>query len=586
MTKKRKSKVLFSLVCVLTTTVLVGCTDCNELKGDRTFTEVYSELDTFSSNKYKKYNAIVKDFNLGKKNFEGAIDIEMKGLVSVPEERENAPVLIILAGNENLVKDEDGSNKKLYKGYEYLAQSLAESGFLTLVIDTQFKDSHVDEGEIVEDKILEQLFDYHMENLKQSMNGENIYGVNLYGKGNMQKIGLIGQSSTARNIFNIANKKYDEGDTTIKGLLSITPGESLSVTSAYPDVPTSILVAEHSLNTRIGFDIYNEIEKSINRKNFASLTYLIGGDSKKFNQRIEEDKILEAKVSEMSKASEIKTRENIVLDTNLSRSIDIKKSTAQNTEDIITEEKILMDENTDLVNDVGLHENFLSSYCASFFKTIFNEDKEFENIFLGTSPSPSKMYGMNVLNKYYNSDEDLVYSANSSNIVRKRRLKVEDAIESNMFDVDTAVNFNEPTTTVELNLKKLVWEKEHPKLTIAVKNGDYSQYNALNLRWAIDSSSSLNLASQKVATLTLEDKDGKLSSVVLNSENALRKIEGREKSNESGAFNWSRYTPLSDSRIPMSKFEGVDLKNIKKVILSFESSDSGSVYVDEISLVK
>lgn len=585
MIKKVKSKVLFSLICTLSTTVLVGCTYNGDLKGDGTFTELYSELDTFSSNKYKKYNAIIKDFNLGKRNFEGAIDIEMKGLVSVPKERENAPVLIILAGNENLVKNENGSNKKLYKGYDYLAKSLAESGFLTLVIDTQFKDSYFDEDEIVEDKILEQLFDYHVDSLKKSINGENIYGINLKKKGDMGNIGLIGQSSTARNIFNICDKKYNEGDTTIKGLLSITPGESLSITSAYPDVPTSILVAEHSLNTKIGFDIYNEIERSIDRKNFASLTYLIGGDSKKFNQRIEEDKILEAKVDEIAKVSEIKSMDNTVLDVDLSRSVDAQKSATENAESIITEEKILMDENTDLVNDVGLHENFLSSYCASFFKTIFNEDDEFKNIFLGASPSPSKMYGMNVLNKYYNEKREVVYSAYSNSSVKKKRITEENVVESNMSDVDTAVNFNEPTTTVELKLKRLNWEKGHPRLIISSKESDYSQYSALNLRWAVNSSSSLNLTSQKVATVTLEDKDGKFSSVVLNSENALRKIEGREKKNESGVSNWSRYTPLSDSRIPISEFKGIDIKNIKKMTLSFDNSDSGSIYIDEISLV-
>ena len=55
MIKKVKSKVLFSLICTLSTTVLVGCTYNGDLKGDGTFTELYSELDTFSSNKYKKY---------------------------------------------------------------------------------------------------------------------------------------------------------------------------------------------------------------------------------------------------------------------------------------------------------------------------------------------------------------------------------------------------------------------------------------------------------------------------------------------------------------------------------------------------
>lgn len=585
MVKKNKSKILFGLVSVLSSTFLVGCSSSNRLKNSETFTEVYGELETFASDKYKNYTAVVKDFNLGKKNFENAIDIDMKGLISYPKEKENAPVLIILAGNENLVKEDNGFNKNLYRGYKYLAESLAESGFLTVVIDTQFKDSYFS-GEIVEDKILEELFDYHIEKLRDAISGaSNVYGVNLYNKGDINKIGLIGQSSTARNIFNICNRKYNENDFRIKGLLSITPGESLSVASAYPDVPTSILVAEHSVNTKIGFDIYNEIEKTAERNNFASLTYLIGGDSRKFNEKIEEDKILEAKVDEINKITESKIEENNSVNMRNIAVVDNEIPVVQDSESVLTEEKVLMNENTDLIVDTSLYENFLSSYCTSFFKTIFEEDTEFKNIFLGLSPSPSKLYGMNVLNKYCSGDKAVLYSPDVSPFIKNAKFDIENVVESSISDLDTAINFNEPTTVMELKLKKLKWEKEHPNITVPLKINDFSDYNAINLRWAIDSSSALNVVSQKVATVTIEDKRGNKSSVTLNSENALRKIDGREKTSENGVVNWSRYTPLSDTRIPVSIFKNIDLKNIKTINISFDNADSGSVYLESISLV-
>lgn len=587
--EKISSKILFSLVCAISSIAFSGYVKDIATKDSETFSEMYSELDTFSSNKYKKYSAITKNFDLGKKSFENSIDIDMKGLVSYPKEKNNAPILIVLSGNENLAKDANVSNKRLYKGYDYLAKSLAESGFLTLIIDTQFKDGNSDGEEIVEDKILEQLFDYHIESLKLSIEGKsNVYGLNLKDKGDLSNIGLIGQSSTARNIFNIANRKYDNQDYSIKGLLSITPGESMSISSAYPDIPTSILVAEHSLNTRIGFDMYNEIERSVGRESFATLTYLIGGNSKKFNQEIEEEKILEAKVDEMSKLTELKVEGELSEGNEDTLSINsMAKSVraVQDVQSIIEEENLLISENTDLVNDTGLHENFLSSYCASFFKSIFDEDDEFEKIFSGVSPSPTNMYGMKVLNKYYSTDKTVIYSPDVNSKVKSKRFSIEDAVESDMAEIDTAINFNEPTNTIELKLKKLEWEKENPVLKIANKGIDYSKYNSLSIRWAINSSSSLNIASQKIAVITLEDKSGKISSVVLNSENALRKIEGREKVAEDGTYNWSRYTPLSDTRVPLSSFKNIDLNNIKKVSLSFNSSDSGSVYIDEISLV-
>ena len=118
-----------------------------------------------------------------------------------------------------------------------------------------------------------------------------------------------------------------------------------------------------------------------------------------------------------------------------------------------------MNENTDLVVDTSLYENFLSSYCASFFKSIFNEDNSFENICLGDSPSPSKLYGMNVLNKYNSKDRDVIYSYDKNQYSKHPKMNISDCIESGMSDLDTAVNFNEPTTTMRLGLKNLKWEK-------------------------------------------------------------------------------------------------------------------------------
>lgn len=586
MIKKNKYKILFGLIGVLSGSFLIKCSSSDKLKNSETFTEVCGELDTFASGKYKKYTSVVEEFNLGKKNFENLIDIDMKGLISYPKEKENAPVLIVLAGNENLVKEENSQNKNLYRGYQYLAEGLAECGFLTIIIDTQFKDNYFND-EIVEDKILEELFDYHIENLKEAISGStNVYSVDLFNKGDINQVGLIGQSSTARNIFNICDRKYRENDFRIKGLLSITPGESLSISSVYPDVPTSILVAEHSVNTAIGFDIYNEIENNSRRKNFASLTYLIGGDSRKFNEKIEEDKILEATVEEKNKITESKMIEKRVIDSNtLDISDNNELALTQDVEDVLAEQKMLMKENTDLVVDTSLYENFLSSYCVSFFKTIFEEDSDFKNIFLGLAPSPSKLYGMNVLNKYYCGDKSILYSSNTGNFIKRSKLNIENVIESSVSEMDTAINFNEPTTVIELKLKKLKWEAENSRITIPLKNMDFSNYKAINLRWAIDSSSALNVVSQKVATIILEDSNGNKSSAILNSENALRKIDGKEKASEDGSVNWSRYTPLSDTRIPISVFKNIDMKNIKNISISFDNVSSGSIYLEDISLI-
>ena len=575
---KKCSLVFGAVIIMFSSMFLVGCTNENK-NSERTITKVSNEIDTLSLNKYKQYKHVIKEFNLGRKRFSEQVDIDIKGLISAPKNRKNAPILIILAGNENIVKD-GPSSRDLYRGYKYLAESLAESGFLTLVIDTQFKDTQFDDDSIVEDKILGELYDYHIENLKNSIEGKSsIYGLSLNKVGDINNIGLIGQSSTAKSIFNICSKKYESKDKSIKALLSITPGESLITTTAYPDVPTAILVAEHSLNTKTGFDIYNEIENSIDRKNVALLTYLIGGNSKKFNEKIKEEKILEAKVNEVVNSEQDDESSSNTEDTIVS------SKSVSTSDNIISEEKIAMSENVDIINDTSLHESFLSTYCISYFKSMFNEDEEFKNILFGNSVSPTKMYGLNVLNKYYNSEKEDIYSSSWTKGARFKRSSVVDVIESSMSEVDTAVNLNEPTATIEMKLKQVNWEKKRSSMSINLKNVDLSKYSAFNIRWVLNSFSSLNTSSYQSVVLTLEDSHGKASSIVLDSENALRKIEGREKIDENGYSQWSRYTPLSDTRVPFKAFKDVNLKELNKFTISFGNSESGSIYIDDVSLI-
>jgi hypothetical protein len=262
-------------------------------------------------------------------------------------------------------------------------------------------------------------------------------------------------------------------------------------------------------------------------------------------------------------------------------------------ESAITEENILKNENTDLVEDRELHENFLSSYTVEFFNSIFEKESSFTDIFAGLVSSPTKMYGMNVLNKYtgFMDKESIVssysiYSSDNETNIKKKGITITDVIESDVVEVDTALNFNEPTTTMSLKLKRVDWEQKGAYISIPLKKIDVEDYNTLSIRWAINSSSNLNLISQKAVTLTLEDKFGRTSNVVLTLENAMKKIEGREKELENGTTDWSRYTPLSDTRISLKEFKDIDLDNVKNITISFDAHDSGSIYIEDISLLK
>lgn len=542
---------------------------------------------------FDKSKSLVKNFNFGTRAFVDngeSVSVEMKGVLGVPENVKEAPIIVILSSNENYLRKNSYEGKESLHGYNYLIENLSSRGFLTLAINTQFEDVLNKDSKVVEDKVIEMITMEHLSALKQAIEGDkSIYNVNVKSKGNLENIGLIGHSTTGRTIFNLVQGIESSNTFKIKGLVSVTPGEALPVAN-YPDLPTLVLVAEHSPYTTIGFNVFNEIENAVNRESFAGLTYLVGGNSNKFNEMVKDEKLLEEKANELSQISEMKEAETENEDSKDDSSPKILPKLAKGViekDDVIKNEKDSIQENSDLIKDAKSHEEFLSSYSFDFFNRVLKESN------LSKLPAESttvtSLYGLNAMNKYYLGGGKGLYSSKKTSLISNsisENLKLSEVIESDVIEMDTAINFNEPTATIDLKLTQVDWEKENAKLRIPMIKPNLSNSNSLKVRWALNSASNLNMNNQTSIKISLRDKKDNISSIVVNPDPALKKIEGREKDNIDivGGKNlgWSRYTPLSDTIIPLSKFEGIDLTDIKEIVLSFDNSDSGSIFIEEI----
>lgn len=510
-------------------------------------------LNIFEKDNYNKYKNIVSDYDLGRVLLgenEEAIYFDLKGTIGIPKEIDNAPLIFILSGNNNSLQT-NNTTKDTYEGLRYLVDNLSKAGYLTISINTDLPIEEGNEDYIVEDKVLTLVFKKHYQYLKDSISGKsNKYPVSLYNKGDINNIGLIGQSNTGRTIYNIANQEILDGRDNIKGLLSITPNGGTYI-SSYPDIPSSILSTEHSVDTSTSFDMYNDIEKSIDRKSFSHLTYLIGGNSNKFNNLVEDNTL------------EVQANNNL--------------------------QKASMATNEDTIQDEYSHQEFLSSYSIDFFDYIF--DKNTENSLYDTNnPTVQKLYKKDILSKLFTSNRKEIFNINTfkDSKISFKDIKPKHLIESSISSIDTAINFNDPATNIELQLLLLDWKNKNASFNLSLDNKDFSEYKSISIEWSLNHASELSVNDIEKVSVILEDKDNK-SEVILLDELPLNKIDGTPESiiiEDKTISNWSRFTPIGETRIPLELFEGIDLSNIENLSINFGENESGSIYLKNIYLNK
>lgn len=557
-----KKKIYTLTLSTISICFIVGCSNIeNKLHLDRLSSIPTVEvLNTIDSKNFNKYDNTVINYNLGNTNLgEGneSVNIDLTGTIGVPKKIKNAPIIFIMSGNNNPISNEYNTEYDTYKGFDYLVDSLSKAGFLTVSINTNIVVNESQQEFIVEDKILNLVFEKHYDYLKDAIEGKtNKYSLSLYKKGDIKNIGLIGQNNTGRTIYNISNQELLKGSSNIKGLLSISPTSGTSI-SSYPDIPSSILSTEHSIDTNIGFDMYNDIEKVENRESFSQLTYLIGGDSDKFNSLVKEG-----------------TLNQFVEDTVNSSQLS----------------RVSVSTNEDTIKDESTHEEFLSSYAVDFFEYIFGKDVQ-NSLFDIKTPTVQKLYQKDILSKLHVKDTLEIFNSKSSSNITLNNIKSKDVIESSVSSIDTAIDFNEPSTNIELNLLQLDWKSKNSSLDILVdkSKSDFSNYSSISIEWALNHANELNLNDIDKVSLILEDSNKNKSKILLLDELPLNKIIGNPeiKVIDNKSFStWSRFTPIGETRIPLNLLTNINLKNIERVNIDFGDNQSGSIYLKNISLKK
>ena len=135
-------------------------------------------------------------------------------------------------------------------------------------------------------------------------------------------------------------------------------------------------------------------------------------------------------------------------------------------------------------------------------------------------------------------------------------------------------------------LLHIEWQKEGTSLKILPKQTDFSGYGEMICNMVFDSASEWNQADTQSFTLELVDKAGNRCRMSLpQGAGSLKKTPGyvdRTSLEEGEIIFWSRSSPICSIRIPMEKWNGVDLSRIDSIIMRFDQTESGSLYLENI----
>ncbi|MCC3867983.1 chlorophyllase/cutinase-like alpha/beta fold protein [Terrisporobacter mayombei] len=536
------SKKVLSLIIVSTMILSVGCSlKSNNIQSNTTTIENKS----INAKDKGKYSEETIEFDLGNETYTSDYGKEMpyklRGVISVPKGEGKFPIVLITHGSHNNEK----TGVRFDTGFKYLTQKLAENGYIAVSIDAQnaYVWSYGDNDDYIKVPVM---MDKHIQKLRDANDGkEKGYSIDLKDKIDFEKMALVGHSRGGETIFRIAEQEEVKGQK-ISAMLSIAPTMSLEDTPySQTDIPTSIVMGEYDgdVITYDGIGIYDKLDTE-KRQSPISLAFLEKANHNYFNDNI---KINDADI--------------LIYDVN----------------DQLSKER---------------QENFLANYGLDFFNaTLKNEVNK--SVYDTKTTSPNKMYGEKVKTLYKDKNTKSIASVESTKEYKSEGVTIEATQDSWFYKydklqpVDTATHGVKETSARKLLTMK--WEKLDSKVSFEPAEKDFEKYNSISLNLLQDPSDKLNKKDENQQfTIQIKDKKGNTSNVELDKnvtsldykEGNISTIEIEGKIYET----WNKITPVTELRIPLASFKGIDLKNIQEVSLIFNKTQSGSIIVSDFSL--
>lgn len=455
-----------------------------------------------------------------------AMPYSIDGVIGVPAGDGKYPLVLIAHGLHNT----ENMEARYDQGFSYLVQALAENGYVAVAMDLSYAYAQ-DYGTGDENERVRFLIEQHMEKLKEANSGAlSGYADNLQGMIDFDNVALIGHSRAGEIILDAAMDQIANG-VDIEGILSIAPTFD-DVHTTYPDVDTAFIVPEYDgdVTTMDGFILYDKM-KNRPHDNFISLVLLERGNHNFFNT---------------------------LLETNDTDSLDGNYDDGLSGSD---------------------QQTFLTSFACDFLNAVLLDNAD-DTWFEEDVISPDQLYGYDVKTSYESGD--------AISIIDKTKYTT--VTEAAAPEYDKTAGFTVPlaglTEEDVIELIPFTWETMGSSLVFNTTISDISDYDSIYFELAQDSTSDLNNQEDQAFTITLQDKNGDTASVDITKASALRYVDGEMTTADenTGYSVWSNFTPITGLNVPLSMFNGVDLKNIQTVTLTANQNETGSIYIESVKV--
>lgn len=472
------------------------------------------------------------DFNIGEIELNG-ISYDLQGTMSLPKHNKNKKMklVIILPGiYEDLTRYD--------RGFRYLTESLAQNGYLTISIDT----SQISESKnIVKEEVgcFLDLVNAHLSMIKEAYDGNDIYNnIDLENKIDLKTVALVSNDMNINLVSNVINEQIKK-EINISILLLISPIYDENHTISLLDNVKNISILMTETNDRgislDGFDVYDMLSEYKNH-NIISLTLLKKANSKYFN-------------------SETKIEKEI--------------------EDNINREE---------------HERFLEKFVGDYLRASFKN--KYDNTIYDTKiPTVTKINNLEVINYLKTSKEYLLKDIKSIDDFKGKNISFNIVKESKIALQDQLTKINIPKSNKDtINLIDVKWEYKGGKLSFKPNITDFTAYDNITINTLLDYENEANIKgrSQSIC-VELVDNKGKSQKVEISRESNIINYPKKSFKNIDLGYGkesvyWNQFTTFSNIRIPIVLYNTIDLRNIKKVNLVFDRTNSGKLLFESFMI--
>ncbi|AFL99085.1 hypothetical protein Desde_0634 [Desulfitobacterium dehalogenans ATCC 51507] len=488
-----------------------------------------------------QYPYTVQEFDVGTGTYVSPAGKKMpyhlNGIIGVPEGSGPFPLVLITHGSHS----NDNENLRFDTGYRYLVEALAEQGFVAVSMDMS-KAYTWKYGDNDDREKSQYLAAEHLKSLMQAEKGEpKGYPVELAGKIDFGKIGLIGHSRGGETIFDIAEDMQNEG-TPARALLCIAP-TFLFADRTWPDAQVALIIPEYDGDVigLDGFALYDVLGEKTQGEHLA--VYLKGANHNYFN-------------------SNIQRNDGGML-----------ASTMDLSDQLAREEQ----------------EAFLQAFAADFFYLTLQKEA---SLLPPDKAQPETMFGRKASVLYRNAQSRVLLAAGDTAGYTTENLQAETKKDAWYFKQDEllvdTITFGEGAQQSR-QLLKLGWADAPGVFQLAPSVTDWKEYAALALDLVVDAADEKNRHQEyQRFAVRITDAQGNTARVNLPDQlQTLMRAQGELDFTpvfEEKIYFWSVKTPLASLILPLSSFEGVNLAEVKSLDLLFEDTPAGSLLIESVRL--